>query len=574
MIRKYRIFAFFLLCFQLPFLQAGGFEIDKLFPQKILSSQLKELVADKQKCLSIFLTNPEDYERPIVLNFLASIDEKYFVLRGKLTPIQTNYLVKSIINGRPTPFKGFRIDGSVFYEKGMAKVSRLKFKDSEIKVVFVPYIYKSLPNESFTSDLGYLQLKILIKDMTNHKDVSKVIKKAFLKPIKLCKQVKKNRYFLLRDNYYGLVNYFFESPLNKDFPKSSFYPIHKLTLNKNVKDWNDKIYKDAKLISKILLEDEYLYSQDERTKRGWVPSFVKLNPKRVAQTDIGSGQNNIVFLTIGPGINYFDDPWQTTRVNVPCPRLIFSKLVYCLEEAQYYPSYSIDPTDDGNGRLFAINKFQQPGFGSNYLRRLLWMKEPRKSNYFSLLDKSLCKYGVLNDSPELEPGFVFMKEKFRGNLVNNEVRINQSIGVKEFLQGIIIPKGSKQTFLNAMEGADKNFGFMRTLNKLIIEAPFSTDKGFRIAYLGFLLKETHPEWYRLYKLAFNKKHALEKLMEKISRNIEKTGPDFFNTAYYRAYSELKKKRLIRWLDYLEAKRENCSTQIASKFMAFNKLMGE
>ncbi|HNW36605.1 MAG TPA: hypothetical protein PKM25_16830, partial [Candidatus Ozemobacteraceae bacterium] len=214
-----------------------------------------------------------------------------------------------------------------------------------------------------------------------------------------------------------------------------------------------------------------------------------------------------VFLTLGPGINYFDGPWRKKICALPGPRLIIDPAVVNLADAQIYPSYSIDPPEMGEGRLRAINRFQtgesapcSSKTSVSCRRDALSMPFERREKVIRELADVLCRYGLLNDDPALERGFSFMGAEFRGNIVNNEIRLRDGLALREWAIGVIVPPGAAKSTrrrLSAIGFTEESGPGGMPLSEFVIEAPFATDAGFRLAYLELVLRRSQPVLSRI-----------------------------------------------------------------------------
>jgi hypothetical protein len=299
-----------------------------------------------------------------------------------------------------------------------------------------------------------------------------------------------------------------------------------------------------------------------RLKLGLVPASVRLDPSTTENSDIGSGQNQLVFLTIGPGINYFDDPWMQKRKNVPCPRMIFHDAVKNLSMLQVFPTFSIAPKASGEGRLREINSFQagQDNGGAQELIR--WLPARNREDYFVRLENMLCQYGLTNDCEDLRPGFVWNSSFFAGNIVNNELRLWQSLPVRDFLTAVIVPAGSYQDYVAdycaGLSGSVPHWEFNCGVHfrNLFVEAPESSDRGFRSAWLMLILQRSHPLLWQLLNRARKQKHPAAFLLiaDMIAKIARKNGRNFFITTFFLHFRQLGRRTDAIWLDYLEAYR--------------------
>ena len=555
---------------------AYGIDLTRNFEQRINNSFLQDLLDNPNEYRATFYKN-QFYSELIILYLSYSPKGKCFILRGNIPAAIEQDLNSAIFSGKLDDFIGFKKNNKPLYKKGKAYIGQAKLKGKKrFKFVFAPHKINKIPNNSFISDLGYLEARIPSDTINNATELKNVLKCIFQKKTQLVKQVQYNSYYCFRDNYFGRVHKLDADSLSQARATSFLLPSHKLTFNKRIKDWAKKKQKDIQICLKIMFEDRYLLSQDERVKRKWVPGFVKLNQKRIANTDIGSGQNHLVFLSIGPGINYFDDPWKTPRKNIPCPRIIFTPEILSFNDYQIYPSYSIDSKKTGDNRCFEINKFQN--ITPWKTRKTNWISKSAKKPLISSIEAKLLKYGLTNDSADLEPGFKLAAKQFNGNIVNNEIRFNQTVSIKDLTYRIIIPPGSKQDYLqyaasyiNNHSTLHKDYICGQKLTDLFIEAPSSDDKGFRIAYLMILLQQTHPQLYRLFRISMPNKGGLNFLLKKVNKEIKAQGIKFFHTPYFKAYSQLKQQQTEAWCNYLEAFRNKKTKEAQQLFKLFKDL---
>ncbi|EKD82769.1 MAG: hypothetical protein ACD_39C01108G0001 [uncultured bacterium] len=545
---------------------AGAVDLDRPFAQVIDSSFFAGLRDNEgvERAIFVELAGSEK------VFYLRYAHEKY-IMRGNLDRNEEKLLIPLLTNSRTTTYAPCKQNGEPLYEKGKAYTGSLwQNNDANIAFIYVPHLIKDQANDAFVCDYGYLEIIIKNSWQTTQTGLEGIINKLFDGHAKLMRQVRLNRYYLYRDNYRGPVDFIRDSTADVLI----FPPLHKATLNKSVADRQSKTDKDRQLVIDLIAFEKFLYSQDMRLKLGMVPGFVKINWQLIDNTDIGSGQNHLVFLSSGPGINYFDDPWQQERRNVPCPRLIFHRDLANLEKIQLYSTYSIEPDAKGIGRLAAINIFQQRGLSDNDARaKVIWATAEFKTSILTAIEDLLCKYGLANDSPDLMPGFEFTGRLYKGNPVNNEIRASQFTAVRDYLTTVLVPADTAETYLQAYRSklADScrhweyNCGIH--YNRLFYEAIESTDKGFRATWLMLQVRESHPTIFRILAKASKsaKPKAFIKIADKISRLAEKAGRNFFLTPYFRHYRNLDKQRTRLWLNYLETCRDGDEKTAAKMF---------
>ncbi len=555
---------------------AGAVDLDRLFPQVIDSSFFSQLQKHKGCERAVFV----DLASKEKVFYLRYVDKKY-ILRTNLNEEEESLLEPSVLATDRTLFSPLKQNGEHLYQKGSACTGRiLNASACEGQFTYIPFKADKAENDAFISDLGYLEITMIPKSTIGKSELEKLLQKLFGKHAQICQQIKLNRYYLFRDNYYGPVGYVSDQTSeNIIFP-----PVHKATLYKGLSDNVLKAVKDRQLAINLIASDKFLYSQDMRLKLGMVPGFVKINWRLLDNTDIGSGQNHLVFLSVGPGINYFDDPWQSTRKNVPCPRLFFHCDLTNLARIQIYPTYSIEPEAKGTGRLTSINNFQQCDItDTNRQNQVIWSSADFKKQMLPAIEEMLCRYGLTNDDEDLTPGFELEKRYFKGNPVNNELRLLQFAAVKDYLISVIVPaqsaKSYRQAYHNKMANTSRHWEYNCGIHyhKLFAETAESNDKGFRVTWLMLQVKKSNPTLFRILKRAqqSNKTNAMNKIADKISLMACRAGRDFFLTPYFRQYRNLDQQRTSLWLNYLEACRgneEKKADMLFSQYVSFYKTL--
>lgn len=540
-------------------------DLDRQFTQKLDEAFFRSLIDNPGKERAVFLHNrPEKVDFAAYLRFDQA--ENRFVFRGNLPEVCEAFSEKASLRLDKTLFAPQKKNDEPLYQYGAA--FRLNIGQAEL--VYVPHFIKEKPNQAFISDLGYFEASFSTTVPRPQKLLNQILQSIGSEKTALAKAVALNRYYLFRDSYFGPVHFFTPASIAKISQLAHFWPLHKFTMNKHVSDHDKKEKLDRDMLFEILDED-FLLSQDQRLKLKMVPRQVKLNWSRIDQTDIGSGQNGVIFLSAGPGINYFDDPWRAPRKNLPGPRLIFSKGVYGFKRLQLFPTFSIEPEQAGEARLQAINDFQQIASSApkHKSRQPLWASQQARHKITGQIEEKLCEYNLLHDSEDLRPGFRLFDRDFKGNIVNNEIRVADGISLRSMLCGMIVPPGTSHKYINAYIQAYRNTGLHWQYNcatgfkDLFIEANEPTDKGFRIAWLKWHLNKTHPGLARILDLAAKAKSpALESIFaEKIARMIQKEGKSFFATVYAKHRARLDSRKLELWCDYLEACRLNSPDKI-------------
>jgi len=532
-------------------------DCDRLFPQRLDQAFYEQLSANRGQERAVFLTAGQ---REII--FYMRYAESGFVLRGQLESSEERLLTSAFEEAENVIFSPLKADGTPLYRRGIARRLSLKLSGDRVAaVVYVPRFINGVPNDCFVCDAGYIEISPG-STPPSESELSELFGRLTAGAMTLSRQVALNRYYMYRDNYLGPVERFAMA----EYRDLLAGPAHKVTFYKSLRDNRLKAHKDKKLTIGLLAEHRFLLSQDLRLKLGMVPSTVVLKPENLENSDLGSGQNHMVFLTLGPGINYFDDPWQQPRENVPCPRMIFHRDACRFEKMQVFPTYSIEPGVKGVGRLQFINGFQSSRACNASFTEAVWPDENRKSQFLGKIEEALCCYGLLNDSPDLEPGFVFEDRCFNGNIVNNELRLHHALAVRDLMTAVIIPPGMKNSYdlhyRIAMRDKALHWDFNCGIHyrDLFVEATEPSDKAFRAAWLMLVLRESHPTAYRLLKDARTggRNMAFMKIAGIISENAAEQGRSYFATPYFRAYQKLDSERNQLWLDYLEACREGRS----------------
>lgn len=308
-------------------------DIDRLFPQIIDNAFFIDLQSKPGNDRAIFV-DLAGTEKVFYLRY----HDKNYILHTNLNENEESLLDPVIFAGKTDLFSPTKQNKEALYRKGHAFNSKVLSKSgAEHHLQYVPHRFAGTANNAFISDLGYLHLTVATTQLNKKSELASIFAQLFGKNARICEQVRLNRYYLFRDNYYGPVEFI----KDRTSDRLIFLPVHKATLNKSVSDWQEKAEKDRTLTIDLIAREKFLFSQDMRLKLGMVPGFVKINWQYIDNTDIGSGQNHLVFLSSGAGINYFDDPWQQARKNLPCPRLYFHRDLCNLERVQLYPTYSI-----------------------------------------------------------------------------------------------------------------------------------------------------------------------------------------------------------------------------------------
>lgn len=584
---KARSFCLFLLIW---FLQANtglfAVNLDAKFKQSLDKKFWSELKSNPEKERAVFLEyGSTDF--PLITYLRRHDKSGFFILRGNLPQDCEKFFARTLASARKQKFAPLKSNGEPLYRYGTVFKGTAPGNPA-MQWQYVPHRVQGQENQCFVSDLGYFELRFKPGQNIPAQALIEFLHFFSSGRLSLSKEVRLNRYYLFKEDFWGPVDYFAAASLQQAMEISAFMPTHKLTMNKHVNKWQKKHKLDLKLVFELLAEEDYLLSQDNRLKLGMVSGKVRLNLSRIAHTDIGSGQNQLVFLSIGPGINYFDDPWLQPRRNLPCPRLIFNQAALALSQLQVYPTYSIAPPGKGEKRLQAINRFQtilsDPDFSEVPGRLPAWLGFNLRKTMFEIIEDAVCEYGLTNDSPDLTPGFKILEQSFNGNLINNEIRIYQGIPLHSFLCAVIVPPGSESSYQNryAQEFLNRSehwqFVAGTYFKDLFVSAPTPDDKGFRAAWLGWHMQFSHPTLARILELArtMQKSSSEIKISESLGRIIAREKTAFFKTAYRQKRQELETEKLELWSAYLESRRFNRQDMRArlAEFINFHNRLKE
>lgn len=437
---------------------------------------------------------------PVPVSIVMRPEQNIYSAQLYLPPEYESFLSGAIRMGRIESFGARTSGGKTFYTRGFCRrgIVRDACSGLEIGFTFVPFTVAGRDNPAFGGDLGLLRLEAPAAGLLESPD--SLLRVAFdrLVPVH---GVPVRELYPLMEAKFGMPHRLAGKGFDVPVEALVLPPVHKLSAGKHLREPAKKLDADLKNLVSLLATDSGLLSQRERLRRGLVPDSVKLNWSRIDDTDIGSGQNQFVFLTMGPGINYFDGPWRSKTSVLPGPRVILDPAVVNFADTQIYPSYSIDPTELGEGRLRAINRFQVETADSR--RDAVPMPIERRGQVIRELAEALCRYGLLNDDQTLEAGFTFMGSAFRGNIVNNELRLRDGLSLRDWAIGVIVPPGAAgraRELLSEIGYDDEAGPGGIPLSEFVIEAPFPTDAGFRQAYLELVMRRSLPALYRIIRL--------------------------------------------------------------------------
>lgn len=461
--------------------------------------ELAYLVAHPSAALAIWL-RLDAREEPILSTIVLQHENNIYSAQLYLPPECEKSLSAEIRGGNVEPYTACTAGGACFYRRGFCRrgVTRDKASGLEVSYTFVPFALDGRGNPAFAGDLGLLRLEIPASP--GAKTLEALIRSAF-DEILPARRFPPRELYPLMETRFGMPHRMLSDGFAVPVEAYVLPPVHKLSANKHIDDPKRKLDADLSDLARLLATDSGLLSQRERLRRRLVPDSVKLNWARIDDTDIGSGQNQFVFLTMGPGINYFDGKWRSKTIVMPGPRVVLDPAIVNVADVQIYPSYSIDPPEQGEGRLRAINRFQDEMAGSR--RDAVPMPPDRRRNVLRHLADALCRYGLLNDDPTLEAGFTFMGRAFRGSVVNNEIRLLDGLSLREWAIGVIVPPGAgarARALLSEIGYSDESGPGGIPLSEFVSEAPFPTDAGFRQAYLELVCRRALPAAYRIFRL--------------------------------------------------------------------------
>ncbi len=567
------LFLLIFLCTQI----SVSVDFNQKFLQRIKVNEAEFLYNHPDKIKPVFLVSDSDSD--IVINCYFSEKLKKFVFRTKLRFNQEKLLKNNIFKNPVSRFNTSYETGNIFYTQG--NCHKLELFNNKIQVRYVPYIVSGMENDGFICDLGYLEIIVEKEFILNRKTFSltlELILNEIFNGVKIKKKVSLNRYFYNKKSIYGFVHEYQGNTISEssDF---LFYPVHKMTIAKNMRDNAKKAIKDRRFVMKFLEFDGILLSQDERAKQFMVHEYVKLRRKNIENSDIGSGQNNFVFLGYGPGINYFDDPFRKKRMNIPCPRFIFGKDIIFYSRTQFYPDYSIGTYELGVGRLNEYNRFQKfllrrkssLCLKKEFTNQPVFMCTKNRKKYIETLENKLLEYGILNDDDRMELGFEFNGEKYIGNIVNNEIRILDTIKPTISTLGVIIPAGLKNTYLIDYEKkiiAESASVFINGIffKDYFIDSVNQTDLGMRQAYLEFVIRNSSKLLYSIIKRARKSKRSYGILLRLISRMIGNGKKEYIKNCRNLRYRILSCRE--KYFDYLQSVRNRDIKKMKEKLKTY------
>lgn len=556
-----------LLVFAMPH-AASPLDFSKKFVQKADAAFFRSLLERPGEPRALFFEF-SGAPRPVPLYAVYSADKNAVRVFGKIGPFADGLLADDFKeNSAREIFETRRRDGSVFYARGKCLRALSRGGAKPARVTYVPYS----PGAAFISDAGYLEILFDRDDILARRDpagaVLAALRTAFKsESVRLSPAVEYNRYYFDRPDYFGYVN-----PASGEPERGAFaplYPTHKMTQNRRIASSAQKASLDVRDAVRYLSRDYPLISQDLRAKGGAVEAGTRLDLGNEGQTDIGSGQNMFVYVSYGPGINYYDSPYGDTAPVAMSPRFIFSDDILWRRFVQFFPKNSWETRGQGTARYDEINRFQaslsaagsassgrspesaEPGF----------MSESVREKYLGLMTSTICRYGLMNSGTELLADFEFAGERHRGNPVNNEVRCLDAVYPAYSSCAMIVPAGMRPAYLREYESAvaarmapERPGGTFYP--DYFIEAACTGEAGMRAAYLEHVLFMNDASLYRLVRRARKGGGAGAYLRTATAAagTIERDAEGFFGSPSARGRRARYRKCVSAYRDYLEAVR--------------------
>lgn len=287
-------------------------------------------------------------------------------------------------------------------------------------------------------------------------------------------------------------------------PETVLFGSHKMTRNRNCADVEEKLALDIADVVQFV-KHLRLLSARRRLEEGKVLETTKVRMNEIDDSDIGSGQNHLVYMSLGSGINYYDVPWQSKNKGLPSPRLIFRNVFSNALFTEYYPRNSWDTLSKGYSRYAEILSFQGDRFSETV------MSPSRRSKFLHDLSLALCEQGIANAEVAEKAEFRFWNLTGAGNFINNEIRVPEEADLDNLIVGIAVPKGTGNAYKSALSRA----GFSP---EIVFEAPLEGDRGMRLAYMQCLADRKFPCAGRLLHVAVGKPLLWQKL-EKVVNEL-------------------------------------------------------
>ena len=587
----------------MPAATAFAFDFEENFTQNIDAKFSDSLIEREIEPRAVFAECPAAGKDIVIY---ARFVKPHFILTAKIPAAVEKYVDSTIFTAESADFKTYKKSGGVFYSRGKAFSFNFKAEaDALCEITYIPYKINGRENDAFISDKGFL--KFIVKSSPaagsarfSNDMLNRLLGRVFKgRAVRLKSEVKYNQYYHDRYDYFGYVNRMVPAGLNAAPGDFLLYPTHKITYNRNISGRPEKHSLDMRLAVSFLRKDYPLISQDIRAKNSLVEDHISLDPGKIAQTDIGSGQNTFVYLSYGPGINYYDSPYLITNDNFPSPRFIFDRNELSREDAQFYPKNSWESFGTGISRFNEINYFQNflsveppggPAAFENYPRydEPVFMDPGKRLAYLSELNNKIIGYGLINDTGELIFNFDFFSQDHRGNVINNELRTAGAVYPAFSSAALIVAPGTGREYIKTYEEFIKKYGLPEYIGgthyrDYFIEAYECSDYGMRAAYLKYLISKTDPNLNRLANsfaahgkttAAGKKQYGYRIFMNACENIIKKDKNGFFNGAAAKSSARMHNELKEAFYDYLYAVRtdkpENIQKSEYSKFVNLYK----
>lgn len=575
---------------------APAIDYEENFSQKIDAAFFASLTEREDEPRAIFAECAAGKNDVVIY---ARYTKPNFILNAKLPAALEKFIKPAIFTAESFEFKTFKKNGELFYSHGKAFYYKSDAKSkAAYEIIYVPYKINGRENDAFICDRGFLKITVNARKNLTENSLNELFGNVFSeRAVKIKKTVKYNQYYYERYDYFGYVNRRALSARSFETNEALFYPTHKITFNRNISGRREKHLADLRLAILFLKGNYPLISQDTRAKTSGVKGDISLDPAKLDQTDIGSGQNTYIYLSYGPGINYYDCPYLKDSGNFPSPRFIFDKNEVLREEAQFYPKNSWETSGRGIFRFYEINFFQaylsskikkEDGWTENYpaYEEPIFMALDKRFAYLHELNGKLINYGLLNDTKELILNFDFLSQKHLGNIINNELRTAYAVYPAFSSSALIIAPGTKNEYIKAYEESIKKDGqpeYICGTHYLdyFLEAHECSDFGMRAAYLKYLISRTDPYLNRLANSFVTNKNIAggEKIrpgyglfMKACAKLIQKEKDVFFNSKTAKLSAGIQNEAKEAFYDYLYAVRANKPQNIQKKsFLRFESL---
>ncbi len=512
---------------------AAALDYEQEFTQKIDPAFFSSLIARKGEPRAIF-AECQDCAADLIM--YAVYKSPNFYLTAKLPAAFEKFISPEVLNSNKIVFETYKKGGSVFYGRGTAfNLKAEPLKGLSCEITYVPYYINGGVNSAFICDKGYLKITMAGgQKFDKSKAAAGLFNFIFSdRKVRLKKKVKYNQYYYERGDYFGYINRGMPHSPDLYLNKVLFYPTHKITYNRKISGHPEKHKLDMRQAVSFLRPDYPLISQDMRVKKSLVEDHIKVKFESIEHSDLGSGQNTYIYLSYGPGINYFDGPYLETNDQFHAPRFIFNKDMIFLESAQFYPKNSWESFGAGVKRYEEINLFQlrlpvtpiSVNFGvleqnHSFKDNIFYGKntfdnrqntsdaavlaakqsydEPVfmpfdiRLDYLDEINDKIINYGLLTDTSELILKFDFFTQKHRGNVINNEFRTLNAVYPAFSSAALIVAPGTKDEYIKTFEEYMKKYGLIEYIagvhyRDYFIEAHERSERGMRTAYLKYLI---------------------------------------------------------------------------------------